>query len=82
MYMYYRHDRAITCVLITVNRASGQFNHVAAVGLCCSVYVCLSALASSNPVILPPAAVSDKELHRDTERVVTELRLYIFQFCS
>ena len=53
---------------------------MAAVGLCCSVYVYLSALASPSPMILPP--VSGKERHRDTERVVTELRLYIFQFCS
>ena len=48
------------------------------VGLCCSVYVCLSALASPSPMILPP--VSGKHLHRGTERPVTKLRLYSFQF--
>ena len=62
-----------------VNRASID-NHEAAVGLCCSVFVYLSALASPSSMILLP--VSGKELYRDTERVVTELRLYNFQFCS
>ena len=50
-------------------------NHVAAFGLCCSVYVCLNALASPNPLILPP--VSGKELHRDTERAMAELRVHV-----
>ena len=58
-----------------VNRASRQPR-----GCCWIVYVCLSALASPSPMILPPVSV--KELHRDTVRMVTELRLYIFQFCS
>ena len=35
---------------------------------------------SHSPMILPP--VSSKELHRDTERMVTELHLYTIQFCS
>ena len=47
-----------------VNHMSIQ-PRVAAVGLCYSVYVCSSTLASPSPMmILPP--VSGKELHRDT----------------
>ena len=42
-------------------------HYVSQWGLCCSVYMCLNALASPSPMILPP--VSGNELHRDTERV-------------
>ena len=78
----YVHAHYMRCACLGVEHqyTARVYNHVAAVGLCYSVYVCLSTLASPSPMILPP--VSGKELHRDTERAVTELSLYIFQFRS